>query len=68
MKQDIQWFKERELSTVIRIDTDGNKVEKEILNEKDAEYFYNQQSDGYTFKAKVRIHRQPPESCESCSA
>jgi len=68
MKQTLEWFKEREMDTVIRVDREGREAEKLINNEKDAEYFHSLQNQGYRFKAKVRIHKARPEECESCSA
>lgn len=66
MKQNLQWFLDREMDSVIRIDKDGNEIEKPINNHDDAKYFWKQQDDGFKFKAKVRVHRAPPTGCASC--
>lgn len=65
MIQTLQWFKDREMMDIVMI-REGEKVDAFISDEYEAVYYFNLQNKGITFKDKVRIHRAPPESCESC--
>lgn len=39
-----------------------------IKDEAMAKELHDLQSEDYEFKAKVVIHRKPPEECEACSS
>ena len=66
MIQDLQWFKDREMDTIIRVDRHGDETEKVISNEKEAEYYHSLPDSEFTFKAIVKIHRAAPGGCDSC--
>ena len=68
MKQELKWFEDREMGSVIMVSPEGKEVEATILNEKESAYYYDLQDKGFTFKPKITIHRAPPAECESCSA
>ncbi len=68
MKQELTWFEDREMDSVIMVSPEGKEVEAQIANEKESAYYYDLQDKGFTFKARLRVHRAPPGECESCSA
>ena len=64
-KQDLQWFKDREMTDIVMI-REGKKVDAFIKDEDEAVYYFNLQEKGILFEDKIRIHRAPPTGCSSC--
>jgi len=49
------------------ITPDGKEVLVTIDDKKDCDYYYDRlQNKGFTFRKKIKVHRAPPASCETC--
>ena len=67
MKQTLEWFQEKERDSVVMITPDGKEVPVTIDDKKDCDYYYDRlQNKGFTFREKIKVHRAPPASCDSC--
>lgn len=66
MKQDLKWFKDREMDQIIMITPEGKEVTSDVRHEKDANYYFDLQEKGFTFKPVIRIHKTAPTGCASC--
>ena len=69
MKQELQWFRDREMDTVIMITPEGKEVDAYIANKREAKYYFDKQEKGFSFKVKLRVSKVDPDkvctgSCE----
>ncbi len=64
--QNLKWFKEREMDTVIMVTLKQEEKEVYIADETEAKYYCDLQQKGFEFKAKEVIQKEPPGVCLSC--